>query len=184
MNPEKRDKILKLLKRKIKKPKIELKYKNKFELLVAVILSAQATDVSVNKATPKLFAKANTPKKMLKLGETGLKKYIKTIGLYNAKAKNIIKASKVLVEKYNSRLPRDRKSLESLPGVGRKTANVILNAAFGEVEKKLFKLIPKKFHSDISNLLILHGRYVCLARKPKCQECVIKKMCEYKDKTK
>jgi len=210
MNPEKRDKILKLLKRKIKKPKIELKYKNKFELLVAVILSAQATDVSVNKATPKLFAKANTPKKMLKLGESGLKKYIKTIGLYNAKAKNIIKTSKVLIEKYNSRLPHNRKNLESLPGVGRKTANVILNAAFGEptiavdthvfrlanrinlapgknpkeVEKKLFKLIQKKFHSDVSNLLILHGRYVCTAKKPKCQECVIKDLCEYKDKTK
>ena len=209
MNPEKRSKIFTLLKRKIKNPKVELKYKNKFELLVAVILSAQATDVSVNKATPKLFAKANTPQKMLKLGEAGLKKHIKTIGLYNTKAKNIIKTSKILVEKYNSRLPHDRKDLESLPGVGRKTANVILNAAFGEptiavdthvfrlanriklapgktpkeVEQKLFKLIPKKFHSDISNLLILHGRYICLARKPKCQECVIKDLCEYNDKS-
>jgi endonuclease-3 len=210
MKPEKRRKIFTRLKKKIKRPKIELKYKNKFELLVVVILSAQATDVSVNKATPKLFAKANTPKKMLTLGETGLKKYIKTIGLYNTKAKNIIKASKILVEKYGSKLPHDRKSLQSLPGVGRKTANVILNTAFGKptiavdthvfrlanrigiapgktpekVEENLLKLVPKKFHAQVSNLLILHGRYVCTAKKPKCPECVIKDLCKYKDKTK
>lgn len=209
MNPEKRRKIFEILKKKIKKSKIELNYSNNFELLVVVILSAQATDVSVNKASPKLFAHANIPEKMLKLGETGLKKYIKTIGLYNSKAKNIIKASQILVEKYNSKLPHDRKALESLPGVGRKTANVILNTAFGEpaiavdthvfrlanriplapgktpeeVEKKLLKLVPKKFHSDVSNLLILHGRYTCLARKPKCAKCVIKNLCEYKNKT-
>lgn len=210
MKPENREKIFTRLKKKIKNPKIELKYKNNFELLVVVILSAQATDVSVNKAAPKLFARANTPEKMLKLGETGLKKYIKTIGLYNSKAKSIIKASKILVEKYNSKIPHDRKNLQSLPGVGRKTANVILNTAFGEptiavdthvfrlanrikiapgknpeeVEEKLLKLVPKKFHAQISNLLILHGRYVCTARKPNCPECVIKDLCEYKDKTK
>lgn len=208
MNPEKCKKIFELLKKKIKKPKIELNYKNNFELLVVVILSAQATDVSVNKASPKLFARANTPEKMLKLGETGLKKYIKTIGLYNSKAKNIIKASQILVEKYNGKVPHDRKALESLPGVGRKTANVILNTAFGEptiavdthvfrlanriplapgktpeeVEKKLLKLVPKEFHANVSNLLILHGRYTCLARKPKCAECVIRDLCEYKGK--
>jgi len=210
MKPATREKIFTRLKKKLKHPKIELKYKNNFELLVVVILSAQATDVSVNKAAPKLFARANTPEKMLKLGETGLKKYIKTIGLYNAKAKNIIKASQILVEKYNSKIPHDRKSLESLPGVGRKTANVILNTAFGEptiavdthvfrlanrikiapgknpeeVEEKLLKLVPKKFHPHVSNLLIIHGRYICTARKPKCPECVIKDLCEYKDKTK
>lgn len=209
MNPKKRKKIFELLKKKIKNPKVELNYKNNFELLVAVILSAQATDVGVNKASPKLFACANTPEKMLKLGATGLKKYIKTIGLYNSKAKNIIKASQILVEKYNGKIPHDRKALESLPGVGRKTANVILNTAFGEptiavdthafrlanriplapgktpeeVEKKLLKLVPKEFHQYVSNLLILHGRYVCTAKKPKCQECVIKDLCEYKDKT-
>jgi len=210
MNPKKRHDIFTRLKKKIKLPKIELKYKNNFELLVVVILSAQATDVSVNKATPKLFAKANTPEKMLRLGEAGLKKYIKTIGLYNSKAKSIIKASQILVEKYNSKIPHDRKSLQSLPGVGRKTANVILNTAFGEptiavdthvfrlanrikiapgknpeeVEEKLLKLVPMKFHAQVSNLLILHGRYACTARKPKCAECVIKDLCEYKDKTK
>jgi len=204
MNYEKRKKIFELLKKKIRNPKVELNYSNNFELLAAVILSAQATDVSVNKAPLKLFSFANTPKKMLTLGEDGLKKYIKTIGLYNSKAKNIIKTSKILAEKYNSKIPHDRKSLESLPGVGRKTANVILNAAFGEptiavdthvfrlanriplapgktpeeVEKKLFKLIPKEFHRHVSNLLILHGRYTCMARKPKCQECIIKDLCE------
>lgn len=209
MKPENREKIFTRLKKKIKHPKIELKYKNNFELLVTVILSAQATDISVNKAAPKLFARANTPKKMLKLGEAGLKKYIKTIGLYNSKAKSIIKASKILAEKYNSKIPHDRKDLENLPGVGRKTANVILNTAFGEptiavdthvfrlanrikiapgktpekVEENLLKLVPKKFHAQVSNLLILHGRYVCTAKKPKCPECTIRDLCEYKDKT-
>jgi len=189
-------------------PTTELHYQSEFELLVAVILSAQATDVSVNKATVKLFAKANTPEKMLKLGVEGLKKFIKTIGLYNAKANNIIKACEILVKEHHSKVPQTREALEALPGVGRKTANVVLNTAFGhhtiavdthifrvanrtglasgktplEVEKKLTKTVPVQYHKDAHHWLILHGRYTCIARKPKCAECLIVDLCEYKQK--
>lgn len=191
------------------KPTTELVYHNHFELLIAVILSAQATDKSVNKATPALFKAANSPEKMFKLGERKLKTYINTIGLYTSKAKNIIAACKMLVEKFDSTVPRQREDLESLPGVGRKTANVILNTCFGEptiavdthifrvanriglakgktpleVEKQLMKNIPDEFKHDAHHWLILHGRYVCIARKPKCPECLIRDLCEYKDKT-
>ncbi|EKD71549.1 MAG: hypothetical protein ACD_46C00163G0006 [uncultured bacterium] len=190
-------------------PTTELIYHTDFELLIAVILSAQATDKSVNKATGPLFKIANTPEKMLKLGEKGLKNYIKTIGLYTNKAKNIIGACQMLVEKFHSNVPQDRESLESLPGVGRKTANVILNTCFGqltiavdthifrvanriglakgktplEVEKQLLKNIPNEFKHDAHHWLILHGRYVCTARKPKCPTCIIRDDCEYPDKT-
>lgn len=191
-------------------PKTELVYRNHFELLIAVILSAQATDKSVNKATTALFRVANTPQKMLKLGEKKLKEYIKTIGLYINKAKNIMGACGLLVEKFNSTVPHDRDALESLPGVGRKTANVILNTCFGdptiavdthifrvanriglahgktplEVEKQLNKNIPDEFKHDAHHWLVLHGRYVCIARKPHCPTCIIRDLCEYKDKTK
>lgn len=191
-------------------PTTELKYSSPFELLIAVILSAQATDVSVNKATEKLFKVAPTPEKMLQLGEEQLKQYIKTIGLFNTKAKNILKTCAILVEKYHSEVPRDRASLEVLPGVGRKTASVILNTAFGEaeiavdthifrvsnrtgiapgktvleVEKKLQKVVPEEYKKDVHHWLILHGRYVCVARKPKCPHCLIKDLCEFSDKTK
>lgn len=191
------------------KPTTELVYHSHFELLIAVILSAQATDKSVNKATHALFAKANTPEKMAALGEKGLKEYIKTIGLYTSKAKNIIATCKMLIEKYHSRVPHDREALESLPGVGRKTANVVLNTSFGEptiavdthifrvanriglargktpldVEKQLLKTIPDEFKHDAHHWLILHGRYVCTARKPHCPTCLINDLCEYKDKT-
>ncbi|VVC76229.1 Endonuclease III [Aquicella siphonis] len=191
------------------KPTTELVYHNHFELLVAVILSAQATDKSVNKATTALFRTANTPEKMLQLDERGLKTYIKTIGLYTSKAKNIIATCKILIENYGSKVPRRREDLESLPGVGRKTANVVLNTCFGEpviavdthifrvanriglakgktpleVEKQLLKNIPDEFKHDAHHWLILHGRYVCIARKPKCPECLIRDLCEYKDKT-
>jgi endonuclease III len=190
-------------------PTTELCYDTPFELLIAVMLSAQATDVSVNKATVKLFPIANTPEAILKLGEDGLKDYIKTIGLFNAKAKNIIKTCQILIEKYNSAVPETRDALESLPGVGRKTANVILNTAFGHatvavdthifrvanrtgiapgknplaVELSLLKNIPKKFMHDAHHWLILHGRYICLARKPRCMICPIADLCEYPDKT-
>jgi endonuclease-3 len=209
MNPEKCRAIFVQLKKKIPHPKIELNYSTPFELLIAVILSAQATDVSVNKATAKLFQVANTPEKLLKLGEAKLKDYIKTIGLYNAKAKNILKTCQILVDIYASKVPHERKILELLPGVGRKTASVILNTAFGEptiavdthvlrlanrinlapgktplqVEQKLMRIVPKEFLKDTSNLLILHGRYTCVARNPHCKDCVIKNLCEYKDKT-
>jgi len=191
-------------------PTTELIYKTYFELLVAVILSAQATDKSVNKATKELFKVANTPAKIIELGESGLKKYIKTIGLYTTKAKNIIGACRILQSKYHNRVPHDREALESLPGVGRKTANVILNTCFGEpviavdthifrvanriglakgktplqVEQQLIKNVPDKFKHDAHHWLILHGRYVCTARKPHCPNCIIRDLCQYKDKTK
>ena len=189
-------------------PKTELNYSNPFELLVAVTLSAQATDVSVNKATDKLFPVANTPETIFALGVEGLKQYIKTIGLYNAKAENVIKACKILIEKHNSIVPDNRADLEALPGVGRKTANVVLNTAFGqatmavdthifrvgnrtglavgknvlEVEQRLVKVIPTEFILDSHHWLILHGRYCCIARKPKCNECVVSDVCQWPDR--
>jgi len=191
------------------KPTTELEYSTPFELLVAVTLSAQATDVGVNKATRRLFPVANTAKQILALGEEGLKPYIATIGLFNAKAKNVIATCKILVEQYNGEVPRSREALEALPGVGRKTANVVLNTAFGEptmavdthifrvsnrtglapgkdvraVEDKLVKVVPKEFMLDAHHWLILHGRYVCKARKPDCPQCVIRDLCRYPDKT-
>ncbi len=190
-------------------PKTELKFNNPFELLIAVILSAQATDVSVNKATAKLYAVANTPEKILALGETGLKSFIKTIGLHNTKAKNIIKTCQILFDQYDSQVPGNREALEGLPGVGRKTANVILNTAFGQstiavdthifrvarriglstgntplqVEQDLEKIIPKKYLRHAHHWLVLHGRYICIARKPKCPQCPINDLCEYPFKT-
>ncbi len=191
-------------------PTTELNYQTPFELLIAVILSAQATDVSVNKATKKLYAIANTPHAIFSLGLSKLKSYVKTIGLYNNKAKNIIETCRILIEKYDSKVPRNREDLESLPGVGRKTANVILNTAFGEptiavdthifrvsnrtgiapgknvveVEKKLLKFVPDEFKKDAHHWLILHGRYTCIARNPKCDSCLIFDNCEWKDKKK
>ena len=189
-------------------PETELNYSNPFELLVAVTLSAQATDVSVNKATDKLFPVANTPEQIYALGVDGLKEYIKTIGLYNSKAENVIKACKMLIELHNSQVPDNRKDLEALPGVGRKTANVVLNTAFGqptmavdthifrlgnrtglavgkdvlEVEHRLIKVIPKEFIIDSHHWLILHGRYCCIARKPKCAECILLDVCNWPDR--
>lgn len=190
-------------------PKTELIYSSPFELLISVILSAQATDKSVNKVTHILFGKANTPKKITALGLTNLKKYIKTIGLFNTKAKNIIKTCRILLEQYQAKVPDNREALESLPGVGRKTANVILNTAFHQptiavdthifrvcnrtglapgktpltVEKNLLKVVPKKYLKNAHHWLVLHGRYTCLARKPKCPECIIRDLCEYPYKT-
>lgn len=190
-------------------PTTELIYHNPFELLIAVILSAQATDKSVNKATPALFKIANTPEKMVRLGEQGLKEYIKTIGLYTTKARNIIRTCKLLIEKFNSTVPNTREALESLHGVGRKTANVILNTYHGEptiavdthifrvanrtglakgktplaVENQLMKKIPNEFLLDAHHWLVLHGRYVCVARKPHCPQCLIRDLCEYPAKT-
>jgi endonuclease-3 len=190
-------------------PTTELNYSSTFELLIAVILSAQATDVGVNKATNKLYPVANTPQAIYDLGLEGLKTYIKTIGLYNSKAANVIKTCKLLIDKHNSIVPDDREKLEALPGVGRKTANVVLNTAFGhptmavdthifrmgnrtglapgknvlQVEKGLVKNIPKEFLVDAHHWLILHGRYVCTARSPKCGACIIYDLCTYKDKT-
>lgn len=190
-------------------PTTELNYTTPFELLVAVVLSAQATDVGVNKATKKLYPVANTPQKILALGEEGLKRYISTIGLFNAKAKNVIALCRLLVDQHAGEVPRTREALEALPGVGRKTANVMLNTAFGEptiavdthifrvanrtglapgkdvrtVEDKLVKVIPEEFKQDAHHWLILHGRYVCKARKPDCPQCVIRDLCRYKDKT-
>ena len=189
-------------------PTTELCYHNPFQLLISVILSAQATDVSVNKATAKLFPVAATPQAILALGEEGLKSYIKTIGLYNAKAANIIKTCRLLIEHHDGEVPRDRAALEALPGVGRKTANVILNTAFGEptiavdthifrlcnrtglasgktplaVEKKLLEVVPQRFKHDAHHWLILHGRYTCTARNPQCQVCIISDLCEYPEK--
>jgi endonuclease-3 len=191
------------------KPTTELEYKTPFELLVAVVLSAQATDVGVNKATCRLFPMADTPQTILALGEEGLKKYIASIGLFNTKAKNIIALCRMLVEKHQGEVPHSREALEALPGVGRKTANVVLNTAFGEatiavdthifrvsnriglapgkdvkaVENKLLKVVPDEFKQDAHHWLILHGRYVCKARKPDCTQCVIRDLCRFKDKT-
>ena len=208
MNTEKRTAIFKALRERIPAPTTELRYDSPFELLIAVILSAQATDISVNKATDKLYRVANTPEAILKLGVNGLTKYIRTIGLYNAKASNIIKTCRILINEHDSIVPRTREELEALPGVGRKTANVILNTAFGEptiavdthifrvanrtglakgktpleVEKRLVKLTPEEFRKDAHHWLILHGRYTCKARKPLCSECPIIEWCEYKKK--
>ena len=191
------------------KPTTELDYGSNFQLLISVLLSAQATDVSVNKATAKLYAVANTPEQMFALGEDALKKYIKTIGLFNSKAKNTIATCRILIDKHDSQVPDDRAALEALPGVGRKTANVILNTAFGHptiavdthifrvsnrtgiapgkdvlvVEKKLLKFVPDEFKIDAHHWLILHGRYTCIARKPRCGSCIIEDLCEYKHKT-
>jgi len=190
-------------------PTTELEYRTPFELLVAVVLSAQATDVGVNKATRKLYPKASTPQAILALGEEGLKRYISTIGLYNAKAKNVIALCRILLEQHDGEVPRTREALEALPGVGRKTANVVLNTAFGEptiavdthifrvsnrtglapgkdvraVEDKLEKVVPAEFKKDAHHWLILHGRYVCKARKPDCPICPIRDICQYKHKT-
>ena len=190
-------------------PSTELSYKNPFTLLVAVVLSAQATDAGVNKATVKLFAKTDTPEKMLRLGEEGLKQHIRTIGLFNAKAKNVIAACRILVGQHGGEVPRTREALEALPGVGRKTANVVLNTAFGEptiavdthifrvanrtglapgktvriVEDKLARVVPAEFRKDAHHWLILHGRYVCKARKPECPRCPIRDLCAYRHKT-
>lgn len=208
MNKSKRTEIFSRLKKQNPEPTTELVYKNTFELLVSVVLSAQATDIGVNKATAKLFPVANTPEAIFSLGEEGLKKYIKTIGLFNTKAKNVIKLCRMLIDLHDSEVPCDRAALEALPGVGRKTANVVLNTAFGqptiavdthifrvsnrtgiapgknvlEVEKNLLKFIPKEFILDAHHWLILHGRYTCVARKPKCGECVIRDLCEFKGK--
>ncbi len=208
MNKEKRREIFTRLREQNPEPRTELKYSSPFELLVAVTLSAQATDVSVNKATLKLFPVANTPEAIYALGVEGLIEYIKTIGLYNSKAKNVNKACKLLIEKHHSIVPQSREELEALPGVGRKTANVILNTAFGqptmavdthifrvsnrtkiapgknvlEVEKRLVKFIPDEFMMDAHHWLILHGRYTCIARKPRCGSCIIEDLCEFKDK--
>ncbi|HEC20582.1 MAG TPA: endonuclease III [Gammaproteobacteria bacterium] len=208
MNAQKRREIFQRLKEHNPAPTTELHYRTPFELLVAVLLSAQATDKGVNKATAKLFPVANTPEAILALGETGLKEYIKTIGLYNSKAKHLIQTCRILVEQHNGEVPEDRAALEALPGVGRKTANVILNTAFGqptiavdthifrvanrtglapgktvlEVEKKLLKFVPDEFKHDAHHWLILHGRYTCIARKPRCGSCVIEDLCEYKKK--
>lgn len=208
MNKEKRQAIFERWRAANPHPTTELEYNSTFELLIAVILSAQATDVSVNKATRKLYPVANTPEAIYALGVEGLKKYIRTIGLYNSKAENVIKTCKILIDDYDSEVPDDRKALEALPGVGRKTANVILNTAFGhpamavdthifrisnriklapgktvrQVEDKLLKVIPKEFLVDAHHWLILHGRYTCTARKPKCSECIIEDLCEYKEK--
>ena len=208
LNAEKRFEIFRRLAIAIPEPKTELHHNSVFELLIAVILSAQATDKGVNIATAKLYPVANTPSAILALGVEGLEHYIKTIGLYHSKAKNVIATCKILVERFDSIVPNTREALESLPGVGRKTANVILNTAFGqptiavdthifrlgnriglakgktplEVELKLMKSVPKEFMQDAHHLLILHGRYICIARQPKCGECVIRDLCEFKGK--
>ena len=209
MNTEKRTAIYSTLRARMPAPTTELNYKNPFELLIAVILSAQATDISVNKATDRLYPVACTPETILALGVDGLKPYIRTIGLFNSKAANIIKTCRMLIEKHASEVPRSREELEALPGVGRKTANVILNTAFGEptiavdthifrvsnrtglakgktpleVEKRLTKLTPDEFKQDAHHWLILHGRYVCKARTPLCGECPVIEWCEYNKKT-
>jgi endonuclease-3 len=208
MNADTRSEIFRRLAVAIPSPTTELVHSSIFELLIAVILSAQATDKGVNIATAKLFPVANTPQKILDLGIEGLESYIKTIGLYRSKAKNVMATCRLLVDKFGGEVPDTRESLESLPGVGRKTANVILNTAFGhptiavdthifrlgnriglapgktplEVEQKLVKTTPKEYLHDAHHLLILHGRYVCVARKPKCRDCVIHDLCEYKAK--
>jgi endonuclease-3 len=209
VNPKKRQEIFARFRAANAQPRTELIYESAFELLVAVILSAQATDKSVNKATAELFRAAKTPAAVLALGIKGLSKYIKSIGLYNAKAKNIIAMSRLLLERHAGEVPASRDALEELPGVGRKTANVILNTAFGhatiavdthifrvanrtgiapgktvrEVEEKLMKFVPLEFRLDAHHWLILHGRYVCKARRPDCPVCIIADLCEYRHKT-
>lgn len=209
MNKEKRQQIFQRLRNENPNPTTELEFSSTFELLISVILSAQATDVSVNKATRVLYKVANTPETILALGADGLKSYIKTIGLFNTKAENVIKTCAALVEKHNSVVPSTREELEALPGVGRKTANVVLNTAFRqpamavdthifrvsnrtgiapgknvlEVEQRLLRLVPQEFLLDAHHWLILHGRYVCIARKPRCAACVIYDLCEYRHKT-
>lgn len=209
MNPEKRRQIFERLKTANPHPTTELEYTTPFELLIAVILSAQATDVSVNKATRNLYADANTPEKIAALGIDGLIPYVQTIGLYRNKAKNVIETCHLLLEKHHGEVPRDRESLQALPGVGRKTANVVLNTAFGQpamavdthifrvanrtgiapgknvdvVEQKLMKFIPPDYLMDAHHWLILHGRYTCIARSPQCWNCLIADLCEYKSKT-
>jgi len=209
MNRDKRTAIFNRLRSENPEPTTELNFNNSFELLIAVLLSAQATDVSVNKATKGLFAAAPTPAAMLELGVDGVKQHIKTIGLFNTKAENVIKTCRILVEEYDSVVPDNREALEALPGVGRKTANVVLNTAFRqiamavdthifrvsnrtgiapgknvlEVEKRLIRLVPEEFLLDAHHWLILHGRYVCVARKPRCGACTIYDLCEYKKKT-
>ncbi|WP_018984461.1 endonuclease III [Salinimonas chungwhensis] len=209
MNNAKRKEILTRLRAANPSPTTELNFSSPFELLVAVTLSAQATDVGVNKATAKLFPVANTPQAIFDLGLEGLKDYIKTIGLYNAKAENVHKMCRILLDKHNGDVPEDREALQALPGVGRKTANVVLNTAFGwptiavdthifrvsnrtklavgknvdQVEQKLLKVVPAEFKVDVHHWLILHGRYTCIARKPRCGSCIIEDLCEFKDKT-
>ena len=209
MNPVKRKQIYKILARAHGNPSTELNFRSNFELLVSVILSAQATDISVNKATSKLYRKANTPQAILNLGLTSLKRHIRTIGLYNTKAQNIIKTCQMLIDLHDGLVPSNRESLEALPGVGRKTANVVLNTAFGEptiavdthifrvsnrtglgpgktvlqVEQKLLKFTPERYLKDAHHLLILHGRYTCTARTPRCPACVISEFCDYQPKT-
>jgi len=209
MNAQKRAEIFRRLREANPKPTTELTYSNPFQLLIAVILSAQATDVGVNKVTKSLFPIAGTPQAILALGEAMLKSYISTIGLFNAKAKNILATCALLVERHGGEVPRSRPELEALPGVGRKTANVVLNTAFGEptiavdthifrvanrtgiapgktvraVEDKLEKVVPAEFKQDAHHWLILHGRYVCKARKPDCPQCIIRDLCEYRNKT-
>lgn len=208
MNKEKRRQIFAIWKELNPKPTTELEYSNPFELLIAVILSAQATDVGVNKATAKLYPVANTPEAIFELGEAGLREYVKTIGLYRTKAANVIRTCEMLIRLHGSEVPDNREDLEALPGVGRKTANVVLNTAFGqpamavdthifrvsnrtklapgknvlEVEKRLMRVIPKEYLIDAHHWLILHGRYICKARKPLCGQCPIYELCESKDK--
>lgn len=210
MNRQKRTEIYTRLRKHIPRPQTELSYRSPFELLISVILSAQATDISVNKATAELYPVANTPQAFLDLGESGLKEFIKAIGLFNSKAKNIIQTSRLLLERHDGQVPTTREELEALPGVGRKTASVVLNTAFGEptiavdthifrvsnrtglakgktpleVEMRLTKLTPEEFRKNAHHWLILHGRYTCKARKPECPTCVIKDLCEYRKKTK
>ena len=208
MNNAKHAQIYARLRENDPQPTTELQYASPFELLVSVILSAQATDVSVNKATAKLYAQASTPQAILELGEAGLKRHIKTIGLFNSKTKNIIETCRILVDQHAGEVPRDRAALEALPGVGRKTANVVLNTAFGEptiavdthifrvanrtrlaqgktplaVEQKLLKNTPEEYRKNAHHWLILHGRYICVARKPRCGACVVEDLCEFRDK--
>ena len=210
MTPARRRKLYERLRAANPAPTTELHHSTPFELLVAVVLSAQATDVGVNKATARLFPVANTPEALITLGEVGLRDYIKTIGLYQTKARNVIGLSKILVERHAGAVPPDREALEALPGVGRKTANVVLNTAFGQdtiavdthifrvanrtglacgknvrdVEDALVKVTPAEFRRNAHHWLILHGRYVCKARKPECPRCVIRDLCEFRDKTK
>ena len=209
MNPRQRAEIFRRLREANPKPATELEYRTPFQLLIAVMLSAQATDVGVNKATRRLFPVAGTPQAMLALGEHGLKRYISTIGLYNAKSKNVLATCALLIERHGGEVPRTRAELEALPGVGRKTANVVLNTAFGQptiavdthifrvanrtglapgktvraVEDKLEKVVPAEFKRDAHHWLILHGRYVCKARKPDCPQCIIRDLCGYRHKT-